>query len=117
MESLPPLHLLLLFPEAFSQNTCKKMYQEANFLLMHQKRFQFHLHQFSNEETDILFKECDLDNDGILVYEDFIKFYSQISMYISDNNYFELLIKNVWNLDGGDTYHFYNFGNKFHLDL
>ena len=48
-----------------------------------------------------------------LNYEDFIKFYSQISMYISDNNYFEMLIKNVWNLDGGDTYHFYNFGNKF----
>ena len=32
-------------------------------------------HQFTNEETDILFKECDLDNDGILVYEDFIKFW------------------------------------------
>ena len=32
-------------------------------------------HQFTNEETDILFKECDLDNDGILVYQDFIKFW------------------------------------------
>lgn len=48
-----------------------------------------------------------------LNYEDFIKFYSQISMYITNNYYFEKLINNVWNLDGGDTTHFYNFGNKF----
>ena len=32
-------------------------------------------HQFSKEETDTLFKECDLDNDGILVYQDFINFW------------------------------------------
>jgi hypothetical protein len=34
-------------------------------------------------------------------------------MYITNNYYFEKLINNVWNLDGGDTTHFYNFGNKF----
>ena len=29
---------------------------------------------FTEEECDTLFKECDLDNDGILVYQDFINF-------------------------------------------
>ena len=30
---------------------------------------------FTDEECDTLFKECDLDNDGILVYQDFINFW------------------------------------------
>ena len=30
---------------------------------------------FTEEEVDTLFKECDLDNDGILVYQDFINFW------------------------------------------
>ena len=29
---------------------------------------------FTDEECDTLFKECDLDNDGILAYQDFINF-------------------------------------------
>jgi len=33
--------------------------------------------KFSNEEVDYLFKECDLDNDGILNYQDFINFWKQ----------------------------------------
>ena len=31
--------------------------------------------KFTNEEVDYLFKECDLDNDGILNYQDFINFW------------------------------------------
>ena len=31
--------------------------------------------KFTDEECDTLFKECDLDNDGILVYQDFINFW------------------------------------------
>ena len=30
---------------------------------------------FTDEECDTLFKECDLDNDGVLVYQDFINFW------------------------------------------
>ena len=30
---------------------------------------------FTDEEVDTLFKECDLDTDGILVYQDFINFW------------------------------------------
>ena len=30
---------------------------------------------FTEEECDTLFKECDLDNDGVLVYQDFINFW------------------------------------------
>ena len=33
--------------------------------------------KFTNEEVDYLFKECDLDNDGILNYQDFINFWKQ----------------------------------------
>ena len=31
--------------------------------------------KFTEDEVDTLFKECDLDNDGILVYQDFINFW------------------------------------------
>ena len=31
--------------------------------------------KFTDEECDTLFKECDLDNDDILVYQDFINFW------------------------------------------
>ena len=31
--------------------------------------------KFTQEECDILFRECDLDNDGFLVYEDFMDFW------------------------------------------
>ena len=30
---------------------------------------------FTDEEVDVLFKECDLDNDGYLNYQDFINFW------------------------------------------
>ena len=33
--------------------------------------------KFTSEEVDYLFKECDLDNDGILNYQDFINFWKQ----------------------------------------
>ncbi len=31
--------------------------------------------KFTEDEVDTLFKECDLDNDGVLVYQDFITFW------------------------------------------
>ena len=34
--------------------------------------------KFTKEECDALFKECDLDNDGILDYQDFVYFWSSI---------------------------------------
>ena len=49
---------------------------------------------------------------GYMNFEDFYKFYSQISMGISDNNYFEYLVNNVWNLDGGSASNYYNYGNN-----
>ena len=53
---------------------------------------------------------------GFINYNDFIKFYNQISLGISDESYFEYLINNVWNLDNGDEKHFYNYGNNvFHF--
>ena len=49
---------------------------------------------------------------GYMNFEDFYKFYSQISMGISDNNYFEYLVNNVWDLDGGSANNYYNYGNN-----
>ena len=51
-------------------------------------------------------------NNGYFCYDDFLKFYSQISLGISDNNYFEYLVNNVWNLDGGNANNYYNYGNN-----
>ena len=34
--------------------------------------------KFTSEEVDYLFKECDLDNDGILNYQDFINFWKSL---------------------------------------
>ena len=45
-------------------------------------------------------------------FEDFYKFYSKISMGISDNNYFEYLVNNVWDLDGGSANNYYKYGNN-----
>ena len=33
--------------------------------------------KFTEEECDMLFKECDLDNDGILHYNDFVNFWKK----------------------------------------
>ena len=51
-------------------------------------------------------------NPGFLNFVDFMKFYSQISLGISDDNYFEYLVNNVWNLDGGNANNFYNYGKN-----
>ena len=51
-------------------------------------------------------------NSGFMNFDDFYKFYSQISMGISDDNYFEYLVNNVWNLDGGSANNYYNYGQN-----
>ena len=68
-----------------------------------------------NENLDI-FKEyitpLSTSSHDFINYNDFIKFYNQISLGISDEKYFDYLINNVWNLDNGDDKHYYNFGNN-----
>ena len=34
--------------------------------------------KFTDSEVDTLFKECDLDNDGVLNYEEFVAFWRSI---------------------------------------
>jgi len=41
--------------------------------------------------------------------QDFVDFYSQISLGITDDAYFECLMKNVWNFDNN---YYYNFNNN-----
>ena len=66
-----------------------------------------------NENLDI-FKEyitpLSTSSHDFINYNDFIKFYNQISLGISDEKYFDYLINNVWNLDNGDEKHYYNYG-------
>ena len=66
-----------------------------------------------NENLDI-FREyiipLSTSSNGFINYNDFIKFYNQVSLCISDEKYFDYLINNVWNLDNGDEKHYYNYG-------
>ena len=76
------------------------------------------IYEIKNEFSDNLdvfreyIKPISISSDGFLNYNDFIKFYNQISLGISDDSYFNYLINNVWNLDNGDDKHYYNFGNN-----
>ncbi len=47
--------------------------------------------------------------------QDFVDFYSQISLGITDDEYFENLMKNVWNLD--DSYYNDNYNNYYNNDV
>ena len=38
--------------------------------------------------------------DGNITLDEFVEYYSWVSMSIDDDRYFELMINNAWNLDG-----------------
>ena len=56
-----------------------KFFDKDNDGKITNSEFKFLLTQmvdkFSDDELDLLFKECDLDNDGVLDFQDFINFW------------------------------------------
>ena len=39
--------------------------------------------------------------DGIVTFDEFCKYYSNVSSSIDDDDYFELMIRNAWHISGG----------------
>ena len=42
---------------------------------------------------------CGTETDNIITIEEFMEYYENVSMTIEDDEYFEILLNNVWNLD------------------
>jgi hypothetical protein len=40
--------------------------------------------------------------DGIVTVEEFLDYYKDISASIDGDDYFELVIRNAWHIDGGE---------------
>ena len=38
--------------------------------------------------------------DGVVTMEEWLEYYNNVSMSIDRDDYFELMMNNVWNLDG-----------------
>lgn len=57
-------------------------------------------------EKDILAEFLDtfdsIDKDGKVTPDEFIKYYSNVSSSIDDDDYFELMIRNAWHISGGE---------------
>lgn len=43
-----------------------------------------------------------IDKDGKVTPDEFIKYYSNVSSSIDDDDYFELMIRNAWHISGGE---------------
>ena len=41
------------------------------------------------------------EKDGIVTFDEFCKYYSNVSSSIDDDDYFELMIRNSWHISGG----------------
>lgn len=42
-----------------------------------------------------------IDADGVVTPSEFVKYYSNVSSSIDDDDYFELVIRNAWHISGG----------------
>lgn len=54
----------------------------------------------------------DLNNDGIISWQEFLSNYKDLSDEIENDDYFELMIRNCWHLSGGSTALATNTTNK-----
>ena len=56
--------------------------------------FEYHFSFLNSEKT----------RDSVVNLEEFIEYYNNISMIIDDDQYFELMMTNAWNLDNKPNY-------------
>jgi len=47
---------------------------------------------------------CGTETDNIITLEEFMEYYENISMIIEDDDYFEIMLNNAWNLDNQNNY-------------
>lgn len=44
----------------------------------------------------------DIDKNGVVVFSEFLDYYSNVSATIEDDNYYELMMRNAWHISGGE---------------
>jgi len=45
-----------------------------------------------------------LEKDGVVTFDEFIEYYKDVSCSVDEDDYFELMIRNAWQLEGGQTF-------------
>jgi Ca2+-binding EF-hand superfamily protein len=52
--------------------------------------------------------------DGYVIFDDFLEYYQNISMFIENDDYFELLVNSEWNINNNKSnYYSYNNNNNY----
>ena len=62
------------------------------------------LKEFMDTFQDTYNYLCGTETDNIITLEEFMEYYENISMIIEDDDYFEIMLNNAWNLDNQNNY-------------
>ena len=62
------------------------------------------LKEFMDTFQDTYNYLCGTETDNIITLEEFMEYYENISMTIDDDEYFEIMLTNAWNLNGQNNY-------------
>ena len=62
------------------------------------------LKEFMDTFQDTYNYLCGTETDNIITLEEFMEYYENISMIIDDDDYFEIMLNNAWNLDNQNNY-------------
>ena len=55
--------------------------------------------------------------DGYVIFDDFLEYYQNISMFIENDDYFELLVNSEWNINNNKSnYYSYNNNNNYYIN-
>ena len=73
-------------------------------VLSGRKREEEVLKEFMDTFQDTYNYLCGTETDNIITLEEFMEYYENISMTIDDDDYFETMISNAWNLNNQNTH-------------